>query len=152
MLVEPVHDSRPDQRILPQRQTLAVIEQRVDQSPVPVPARRVNYDARGLVQHQDVFVLVDDVQVHLLGLDGHLRLRLERRADLVAGLDAVARLGGPVVDQHLAIVDELRRPGPGDPEAGLDQVLVQPLAPEPLRCGPLETLRDEGLGFRHQTI
>jgi hypothetical protein len=95
--VEAVHDARP-QHVADAGQVVAVVQQRVDERPAAVSGRRVHDDPRGLVEHDQVLVLVEHGE-----RDGFRRgargLGIRRdRLDEIAR--AHAQAGG-----HLALVD-----------------------------------------------
>lgn len=97
--VEPVYDARP-QGVAPRREGPLPVQQRVDQGAVGMAHRRVHHQAHRLVDHDEVRVLPDNVQV-----DG-LRLGVQRGASGGAELDALAGMqpersrARPAVDEH----------------------------------------------------
>ena len=72
VFVEPMNDPWP--ALPPHTFDLrAVIQHDVDQRPVCVAGRRMHYHARRLVNHQQVFIFIDDDQRNLLGLHADRR-------------------------------------------------------------------------------
>ena len=67
VLVDAVDDARP-QDAVDAGQIPGVVQQGVDQGPGAGPRRRVDHHAHGLVDHQHIPVLIDDVQGNGLGL------------------------------------------------------------------------------------
>ena len=68
VLVQAVHDARPALAADAGQPRAAVGEERVDQGPVRVAGRRVDDQAGRLVEHDQLRVLVEDMQRHDLGL------------------------------------------------------------------------------------
>ncbi len=81
VLVEPVHDPGPRNRCKLRR----AVQERIEQRPLPVAASGMNHQARRLVDHQYVVVLIDDVERDRFGAK-----RRVRRAGLRPDLDALA--------------------------------------------------------------
>ncbi len=82
-----------------------VREQAVHERPALVPRARVDDDAGGLVDDEQVLVLPDDVEVHLLGGE---RAGLGRKLDddLLPALEPVALRPGLTVDEDGAVGDQ----------------------------------------------
>src|SRR5690625_91619 len=106
VLVQAVHDARARQ--VGQRRI--VVQQPVQQRAVGVAGARVHDQAGRLGQHQQVGILVADVQVHGLRAQGHFRLQLRLQDDDLAAVHALARYGGGAVDMHAAGLDPRRQP------------------------------------------
>lgn len=101
VLVEAMHDAGPGHV----GQVGGMVQQGVEQGAVHVAGRRVHHQAGGLVQHQQVVVLVDDVQLDVLGhpLTLGLQFGIERQhgtaIDGVAGAEHLAVHGeSPFLD------------------------------------------------------
>ena len=126
VLVEPVHDARARQR-----GGVRVAEQdAVEQRARPVARGRMHHQAGGLVDHQHVLVLVDDVQRDVLGLE-RLVLRRPTSSTCTRQPAFIARGGAGrnfTFDLHAAVGDQALQVGAR--ELGRDgrQQLVQPLA------------------------
>ena len=101
VLVQAVHDAGTRQA----RQALVVVQQGVLQGAVGVARGRVHHQPGGLVDHQQVLVLVADLQRDGLGKAFHLPLRLGVQFHPVAGRDLVALSGGAAVEQGTALAD-----------------------------------------------
>ena len=97
VLVEAMNDAGPEG--LPADETAVAVEQPRNQGAPEVPAARVHNDALLLVHDDHVAVLVDDVQVHRLGLEGRLLGQLVGDLQQVARAHAAAELGGPAIDR-----------------------------------------------------
>ena len=123
--VEAVQDPRPPVAV-DRAPLLAVVNQPVDERPVPPAARGVDDQVGLLVQRQEVLVLVNDVQRDRLGNQLVDRLRRRDHLDLVAALELVARLGGLAVDLHEVEVDEALDVVAGEVGDPVDEVLVDP--------------------------
>ena len=115
----------------------AVVEQGVDQGPVGVARGGMHHQALGLVEDDDVLVLVDHVQGDVLGQELRLLdLRQRHRQGLAAPETVVLRQGFAAAG-HLPVLQE---PGGG----GAGQVL--PLVREPGVDPPAGGLRRHGEG------
>ena len=93
VLVQPVHDAGTRQQHglgVPPQQT-------VQQSAAPVAGCRVHHEARGFVDHQQVFVLKHDVQRHRFRLEC---LALRRGAQFNAAFVPCAHLRGRLGGHH----------------------------------------------------
>ncbi len=123
-------------------------KQRIDESPVRMARRRMDDDAQGFVDDDEVFVLVDDVKGHGLGFGlGRLRSRHGDGEDLPR-LDAAGRFHlRPAVAQaaDAAGLDQGFEAGPGKLGQGFGQQPVQPHAG--LVLGHLNSIC--GGGHRH---
>ena len=108
ILVDAVHEPQAWVLGVVVRVVLEVIGQGIDQRPRIVAMPRMDDEARGLIDHQEVFVLVDDVQGDILWDDLQLAARtaqLER--DDLEGLDAVVGLDGAIPDEDIASLQRL---------------------------------------------
>ena len=82
--------------------------ERVHERPGVVPVPRMDYHPGGLVDNEDVVVLVGDVQRDVLRQDFHAApLVRHHELDDVAGADDGIGLGGLVVDEDVAELDGL---------------------------------------------
>ncbi len=73
LLVEAVDDARPE-NAADARESRDVVEERVDQRAPRVPGGRMDDEAGGLVEDEEVAILVEDGERQVLGLgDGGLR-------------------------------------------------------------------------------
>ena len=82
-----------------------VREQAVHERAALVPGARVDDDARRLVDHEQVLVLPDDVEVHLLGGE-RAGLGGQLDDDLLPALEPVALRARLAVDEHGAVGDQ----------------------------------------------
>jgi len=105
VLVEAMHDPRPLDTT-DARQVLAVMEQGVDQGARGVARGRMNDHPGRLVEHEEITVLVDDIQGYLLGLDLHRYGRRLVDNHLVTGSDEDGRPGGLTVPGDAAAIDQ----------------------------------------------
>src|SRR6185295_5717438 len=102
-----------------------VVQERVHERAGGVAGRRVHDEPRGLVDREDVLVLVEDREGDRLGFDrdgprlGHVHL------DVLSGADHVRPLGGHSLEADGALSDQLLDPGPGKVGAGGDQEEVE---------------------------
>src|SRR3954469_23054300 len=107
--------------------------------------RRMDDDARRLVHHQDVLVLPDDLERHVLALEPDRRRLGNRQLELLAALEPV-RLGLPLpVDERRALLQQpLGRPARADLGPRGDEA-VEPLArglgwdPDSQRVSPISS-------------
>ena len=91
----------------------AVVQQTVDKRAVLVAGGRVHREAGGLVQHDQVPVLIEDIQGNVLG--NQVGKRLRRRHPELHRVVLTQGGFGPSrhpVDADIAGVDELLNPGP----------------------------------------
>ena len=113
VLVEPVHDARAAHATNAGQARTAMGDQGVDQRSCRVSRSRVHHKARGLVDDDDVLVLVDDLKRDRLapgfGFDRLRQVDYDRlaRRDMISG---VAHGGGS--DPHLAFEDQRFQPRP----------------------------------------
>ena len=105
VFVQPVHDARARQT----GKSRAVGQQAIEQRAAPVAGRRVNHQAGGFVQHEQVLVFMQHGQRH--GLRGEsLRLRrgAQREGQRLARLDAPGGFEGRAARQRDgALMDQL---------------------------------------------
>ena len=88
-------------------------EDGVDEGPRSVSRRRMDDEAAGFVDHEEVLVFVGDVQGDRFGFWGGLRRgwRSHLTADDLAGAELLAGAGGLAVDGCGAVVDQLLERG-----------------------------------------
>ncbi len=100
VLVEPVHDTRPGNR----RKLRRAVQERIEQGPFPVAASGMNHQARRLVDHQYVVVLVDDVERDRLGAKRRVH-RAGLRADFyaLAAPNLLVGLGGVRIEADVPL-------------------------------------------------
>ena len=119
VLVDAVDDARADLAVDAGQTISAVVQERVDQSPVRVARRRVDDHAFRLVDDQQVIVLIDHTQRNILRLcpDG----KRCRNSDLkdVAGLHLKGFAGCFSVDGDIAVRQEFLCSGTGQVLDGL---------------------------------
>jgi len=96
----------------------AVVEQGVDQGAVRVAGGRMDHQARGLVDHDDVVVLVDHVQGDVLGGQGRLAELGNVHGDRLTAGEAGAFSGGLAVDTDAALGDQAGGLGTGQRAVG----------------------------------
>ncbi len=120
-----MHDARP--RHL--RELRVEMQQRVLQGAGRVAGAWMHDQPGGLVDHEDVAVLVDDVQLDLFRRDpdGLLR-RLRADLDVLAAQNLVLGSQLLAVDEHLAGLDPFLDAGAGKVAQQLGQHLIQALA------------------------
>ena len=94
ILVQPVDDPRPA-RAANTCQIGAVIQNRVDQRPVPIARGWMHHHARGLVDHQQIGILVQHVQRDRLRLGRVVLGRGEDDGDLFACRELMTGLQRP---------------------------------------------------------
>ncbi len=125
--VEPVHDPRPalapDAREVPD-----VVEQRVDEGSGRVAGRGMDHEAGRLVDGDQVFVLVEDRERNVLGLEHALARLGHLDRDLLARAHDVRALGGLAADARRALGDELLDARAREVRARRDEEQVEPRA------------------------
>ncbi|MNN50120.1 hypothetical protein D3C81_1646930 [compost metagenome] len=82
-----------------------MVQQGVEQGAVGMPGGRMHDQPRRLVQHQDLLVFVDDVQLDILRLVLDLRVALGLQLQHGTTVDGVARTQHGTVDGQPAILD-----------------------------------------------
>ena len=107
-----------------------VVQQGIEQGAVGMAGGRMHHQPGGLVEHQQVIVFVDDVQLDVLGHPLALGLALGAQRQLGAAMDGVTRTQHGAVDGQAAVLD----PG-GETRAGvfgeqLGSDLIEALATE----------------------
>ena len=105
VLVEPVHDAGARQS----SELRGVIEQRIEQCPVPVAAARMNDQSRRLVQNEQCFVLVHHLERDVLRPEGErLRIGFGKDLDTLAAPQFLPRYGRLSVERYVAIAHPAR--------------------------------------------
>ncbi len=117
-LVEAVDDARAH-LAADAGQVLAVEQERVDQRPRRVSGAWVHDQSRGLVQRDELGVLVEHRERDGLGLRRCGPRRFHEKRHRLAALEELAGLGGPPVERHRAQADEHFQPRAR--ELGLDR-------------------------------
>jgi hypothetical protein len=103
-----------------------MMKKRIHQSTVRVARRRMNDKARGLVDHQEVFVLEDHVQGDILSQHLKWRRRRDPYRHHLPHLQGFGLFGIPVVHPHVTVLNEPDTARTGEPQAP-SQELVQSL-------------------------
>ena len=129
VLVQAMHDARPLDAADAGEGSPAMGDERVDQRAVGMAGARVHGQPLGLVDDDQVGVLVDDRERHRLRLDGGgLGLRQVHGIGL-ARPDAPTELGlGRAVPQHVARADQRLQPRAAQAGKPPRQEAVEPLA------------------------
>jgi hypothetical protein len=108
--VQPVHDTWSPSAADARERRAAVRQESVDERPCPVARTRVYHEPSGLVHHQEVGILVDDVDRDRLGHDRHSLGGRHVDQDARPGPQAVARPGLASHHVHLAGQDQRLKP------------------------------------------
>ena len=114
ILVDAVDDARPD---LPADagEIVKMLQQRVDQRAALVAGRGMDHHARWLEHHRHVRVLIQDVQVDVLGLDRRGFGLRDADGHAVAGAQFAAGLRLlRAVDEHASLADQRPSARPRD--------------------------------------
>src|SRR5690606_16596643 len=85
------------------------MQQGVDQGAIGIAGARVHHQARRLVEHQHVVVLVQDPQRDVLRHDGRLHLQARGQAHLLAAAHRLARAYLAAVEQRVPVADPGRQ-------------------------------------------
>ena len=101
--VEAVHDPRPLRLLSPFD---VVREQPLHQRSARVPATRMDDEARGLVDHEQVLVLVRHGELHRLRLEARARRRRRLELELLAARELVALRARASVDEDAALAQQ----------------------------------------------
>lgn len=105
----------------------AVVEQGVDESAVGVAGRGVDDDAVLLMEDEDVFVLVEDIQRNILRC-GNIGYGFGKNdGDRVARFHRVAGLGGLAVDEDVLFADQRLDARAGEIGELAGEVCVEPI-------------------------
>ena len=107
VLVEPVHDPGPLHPADPGQALAAMSDQRIHERSALVTGGRVDDEARRLVDHDEVRILVHDRKRHRLACGLGRSRRREVKPGPRPGRDPLARVaGGCAVEGDAAIADE----------------------------------------------
>lgn len=113
VLVDPVHNSGPPFASHPRKITAKMAQKRIDQSTARASRSGVHHETRGLVDHHEMIVLVNDTQGDVLGdqmcFGGHIHPDLESFALAHARLGIQDRRA---TAKHRALDDEPRQARP----------------------------------------
>ena len=91
------------------REAPTASQQGVDQRPTPVAGRRVHYHPRGLIHHQQRFVLIDDTDWNVFPGNRPFLDLGDLYPDDFPWLRAVAGFLPPSIDQYVSLRDQSRR-------------------------------------------
>ena len=105
-----------------------MVHEGVDQGAVRVAGGGVDHHAHGLVHHDHVPVLVDNVQGNILGENFHRRRVGDEHRQLVSQVQPVVFLQGLALPEDVASLQQLLGGGAGEIIQGLGQKLIRPLA------------------------
>jgi len=133
VLVDPVHDPRPDPPADPRQPAAGVVQERVDQRAVRRPRRRVHDEPGRLVDDDQVGVLVHDGQRDRLGRRRDRRRLGQRQHQLGAGRQPHPRVvqRPPAAVRQRAALDQRMQPRPAEAQPlwhRRRQRLIKPLA------------------------
>jgi len=82
-----------------------MVQQSIEQSAISVPGRRVNHQACGFVDDQDVVVFIDDVQLDVLGDPFSLGFLLGSQLKNRTAMDYVSRADNRSIHSQAAVFD-----------------------------------------------
>ncbi len=88
-----------------------VVQQCIEQSPAGMPGGRVHNQPGRLVDHHDMVVFVDDIQLDIFGDPLALGLLLGLQDKLRAAIDEVSRAHHGTIDRQAAFFDPRSQPG-----------------------------------------
>mgnify|MGYP001771280974 CR=1 FL=1 len=110
VFVDPVHDSRTHHAV-DAGKVMAMIKQGIDKRVSLIARSRVHDHAAGLIDDDDIFIFIADIQRDVLRL--HIqRLRIIiAEHDLIPRSRFVAALARRTIDRHPALGDQLLHPG-----------------------------------------
>ena len=107
ILIQPVHDAGADHPV-DARQVLTVKQQRIDQRARIMSRRRMHYHASGFIEHDHIFIFIDDIQRNVFRLrlqrnrPGQYDLKYISRFNFIIRLDQLASFtDAPFVQQNL---------------------------------------------------
>jgi hypothetical protein len=127
VLVEPVHDARPIDPADPGQARAAMGDQGVDQCSRGVAGRRMHDQAPGLVDDDDVVVLVHDIERDILALRLGGRGLRHVDYDRIATGDMISGVADDgVLDGHGTGEDQRLQPGPRQLRSALCEHAVKP--------------------------
>jgi hypothetical protein len=84
----------------------AVVKKGVDKCPPLTPGAGMNHQARRFVDHQEISVLIQDIERNRLGLDPPRLRRGECHDESVVSPNSIARLSGAVADPHALLMNQ----------------------------------------------
>ncbi|MOA16144.1 hypothetical protein D3C78_1363390 [compost metagenome] len=82
-----------------------MVQQRVEQGAISVARSRVDHQPGGLVDHQDVVVFIDDIQLDVLGHPLALGFLLGLKGQQRAAVDDIARTQDGAIDRQAPLLD-----------------------------------------------
>ncbi len=100
-------------------------EQRVDQSVFALTCARVNGEAGGFIDNDDVIVFEENLERDRLWLDIELLHRWLSQINFVAASDNLSRPGGLLVEPNEPAADQLLKARPGISRKSLRQKLIK---------------------------
>ncbi len=107
ILVNPMYDAGTHHPVDTGEFLSAVIKQGIYQGPGVMPCRRVDHHALGLVHHNHVPVLIEDVQGDIFRQDVRCHRFRQEKGYLVICLHQITALHRPAIDLHGAFLDHL---------------------------------------------
>jgi hypothetical protein len=135
--IDPVHDARPQLAANP-AQVVDVMEQGIDEGAGGVPGTGVHDHPRRLVQHGEIFVLVEDFEWKLFARDIGWRRRRDVDRHRFAFAHRKVRLGGSARDDHATFGDQPLDLRPRMLGQHRDEEAVEALAVEVRRNGEFQ--------------
>ena len=107
ILVDAMHDSGAQFAVDTGKVIAHGMEQTVDQRIVLMSRRRMHHQTLGLVDHQNILILVDDVQRHFRGFDVHFLGLGDGILHRITDIQFVIFLSGLAVALHQPLINEL---------------------------------------------
>jgi len=129
LLVEPMDDARAE-HAAHTGQPLDVVEERVHEGPPCVTRCRMHDETRGLVEDEEVPVLVQDGQWEILGLGDRRLGRWDGDLERLASLETERRAPGPSIDEDASRFEKRLDARPAELGQAGRNGLVEPVAPE----------------------
>ena len=146
ILVQPVDDARSLHSANTGKAVAAMSEQSMHQRALLMAGCRVDDEACGFLEHQQMLVLVDDVEHRRLGLEGHGLELGNVDGQALTVFDPAAGLGYLLpVDAHMAVSDQALQARSRVAVKAFGKIAVEPL---PLGVG-LDLEGRGGGGLRH---
>ena len=133
ILVQPVNNAGAE-RMAAGGEPLAVSQECVDKRMRRITWRRMDDEAGGLVDHDEVIILKEDVEGDVLGFESGLGRRGKNRFEDVARLDRMVRLDLPAVESDKSLLDQPLR------------VCPRPVG-KLLRKKPIQAIARAGFGY-----
>jgi hypothetical protein len=126
VLVQPMYDPWPLNA--PDAGEMGTIgQERIDESSRGIAGARMHHHARSLVEHQEMRVLIDDIEGNRLRRHTRGFGRRQGHSDAIALAKAIARLGRSPIHQNLLLLDELLQVGSRMRRELPCQIAVKPL-------------------------